>query len=70
MRGMWFFFGAGTLAGQKVAIVVEINAVGTFRAAEAADSGSGVGVAYGGHGGMEFAPALLADVVPPLAHGG
>ena len=50
--------------------MVEINAVGTFRAAEAADSGSGVGVAYGGHGGMEFAPALLADVVPPLAHGG
>jgi len=70
VRGMWFFFGAGTLAGQKVDIAVEINAVGNFRAAEAADRGSEVGVVYVGLGGVKFAPRLLAVVVPPLAHGG
>jgi len=45
--------------------VAEVDAVGVFLAADAADRGSGVGMTDGGHGGVQFAPALLADVVPP-----
>lgn len=60
---------AFSLAREQVAVVVDEDAVGIFLAAEAAVVASGVGTPDGGHGRVQYAPALLADIVPPLAHG-
>ena len=62
------FHMAVSLTRQKVAVVVDVDAVSILPAAEAADVGAGA-MADGAHGGVEFAPALLADIVPLLDHG-
>ena len=64
------FHMAVSLTRQEVAVVVDVNAVSILPAAEAADVGAGAMAADGVHGGVEFAPALLADIVPLLDHGG